>query len=305
MPSPRNALAAGALLVLLAAYPSAGPAYSDWAAPVNLGPIVNSASIDAGPAVSKDGLTLYFGSDRPGGFGGLDLWVTERSSLDAAWGPPANLGANVNSASLENVPALSRDEHWLFFNTNRDGGFGNNDIWASHREHTHDAFGWEPPVNLGAGINTEFQDQGAGYVANDEGGAPLLFFNSDRPGGPGLNDIYVSQLLPDGSFGTATLVPELSSPSNDQRPAVRFDGLEVIFFTNKALSLGSFDLWGATRQTVFDSWSAPTNLGGVVNSTGSDQNPYLGSDRKTLYFASNRTGGVGSTDLYVTARTRQ
>src|SRR3954467_9964908 len=102
MPSVRNTLSAGALLGSLAAYPSAGPAYSDWAAPVNLGPIVNSAFIDAGPAISRDGLTLYFGSDRPGGFGGLDLWVTERASLEAPWGAPVNLGAKVNSASLEN-----------------------------------------------------------------------------------------------------------------------------------------------------------------------------------------------------------
>jgi hypothetical protein len=52
-----------------------------------------------------------------------------------------NLGAVVNTGAIENVPALSRDELWLFFNSNRNGGFGGSDIWASYREHIHDDFG--------------------------------------------------------------------------------------------------------------------------------------------------------------------
>lgn len=305
MASPRIVIAAAVLLALLASDPPAAPEYSDWAAPVNLGSVVNSTFNDLGPAISKDGLSLYFGSDRPGGFGGIDIWVSQRASLDAPWGPPINLGGILNSADLENVPALSRDEHWLFFNSNRSGGFGGNDIWASYRQHTKDDFAWQAPVNLGGGVNTSFQEQGAGYFANDDGGAPLLFFNSDRPGGVGLTDVYVSRLLADGSFGVTSLVSELSSPGVDQRPSVRFDGLEVVFFSNRFGSFGNVDLWVATRQTVSDSWSTPANLGPVVNSTVSDQNPYLGADRRTLYFASNRVGGFGAVDLYVATRSRQ
>jgi hypothetical protein len=305
MASPRSVIAAAVLLALLASDQPASPEYSDWAAPVNLGSVINSAVNDVGPAISKDGLSLYFGSDRPGGFGGIDIWVSQRASLEAPWGPPINLGGIVNSADIDNVPALSRDEHWLFFNSNRSGGFGGNDIWVSYRQHTKDDFSWQVPVNLGGGVNTSFQDQGASYLENDDTGAPLLFFNSDRPGGVGPTDIYVSQLLADGSFGATSLVSELSSPSLDQRPSVRFDGLEVFFFSNRPGSFGNVDLWVATRQTVFDSWSTPANLGPVVNSTVSDQNPYIGADRRTLYFASNRVGGFGAVDLYVTTRNWQ
>jgi hypothetical protein len=301
----RNVLTAAVLLALLASYTMAQPKYSDWSAPLNLGAVVNSPFNDAGPAISKDGLTLYFGSDRPGGFGSFDIMVSKRDDPEAPWGSPTNLGAVVNSSAIENVPALSRDEHWLFFNSNRSGGFGGNDLWASYRQHTKDDFGWEPPVNLGANINTSFVDQGGGYFENDEAGTTLLFFNSDKPGGMGAADIYVSLLQRDGSFGPPSLVPELNSPAQDARPSVRFDGLEVVMFSNRLGSFGGFDLWAATRETVFDLWSTPVNLGPVVNTAGDDRQPYLGADRRTLYFSSDRAGGVGQLDLYECARTKQ
>jgi hypothetical protein len=214
--------------------------------------------------------------------------------------------AAINTAANDAVPSLSRDGHWLFFASNRPGGFGDNDIWASWREHTHDDFGWEPPFNLGVGINSAFFDAGASYFENDEGGAPFLFFTSNRPGGlggPGTFDIYVSQLWPVGSFGPATLVPELSSAASDQRPSVRFDGLEVFFFSNRPGSLGN-DLWVSTRKSLFDPWSIPDNLGPAVNSESNDQQPHIAADRQTLFFATDQPGGFGGLDLYVTTRTR-
>jgi len=78
-----------------------GP-FSDWSEPVNLGPVVNSASNDFDPGISKDGLSLYFTSDRPGGVNGANLipvtevWVAQREELDAPWGPPRNLGPQIN-----------------------------------------------------------------------------------------------------------------------------------------------------------------------------------------------------------------
>jgi len=69
----RNVLTAVAFVAVLASHPAAAPEYSDWSAPINLGAIVNSASNDQGPAISKDGLSLYFSSGRPGGFGGSDI----------------------------------------------------------------------------------------------------------------------------------------------------------------------------------------------------------------------------------------
>jgi WD40 repeat protein len=97
----------------------------------------------------------------------------------------------------------------------------------------------------------------------------------------------------------------LNSPSVDQRPSVRFDGLEMFFFSSRTGTLGFADLSVTVRSTVVDSWSPPVNLGPPINSTVNDLQPYIAADRRTLYFASNRAGSLGGLDLYVTTRVRQ
>ena len=84
-------------------------------------------------------------------------------------------------------------------------------------------------------------------------------------------------------------------------PKIRFDGLELVQFSNRAGSLGSFDLWASVRETVSDVWSVPANLA-IVNSAANELTPYLSSDRRLLFFASDRPGGLGAVDLYVTTR---
>jgi hypothetical protein len=192
----RVTLTAVALLALLASSPTAAPEFSDWSAPVNLGPVVNSSATDAAPAVSKKGSSLYFNSTRPGGVGGNDIYVSQWDGVAQTWGIPTNLGVVVNSAGIEASAALSRDEHWLFFHSSRSGGVGGLDVWVSYREHTHDDFGWQPPVNLGPGVNSAFDESMGGYFENDDTGAPQLFFGSNRPGGVGgLTSMSVSSCL--------------------------------------------------------------------------------------------------------------
>jgi hypothetical protein len=293
------------VIVLVTSQLIAAPDVSNWAAPTNLGTTINSPSDDFGAAVSKDGLSLYFASTRLGGFGGTDIWVSQRPGRDDEWGPPVNLGDVVNTDATEGPPALSRDGHWLFFNSDRPGGFGDQDVWVSWRPNKPDDFGWEPPLNLGSGVNSAFFDAGPSLLDSDEDEEDVarLYFTSNRPGGPGAFDIYVSDLGHNGVFGTATLVPELSSAAVEQRPSVRFDGLEVFFHSNRPGSAGN-DLWVSTRDDVRDGWSAPVNLGAAVNSTSADQQPYIAADRRTLFFASNRPGSLGRLDLYVTTRTK-
>jgi hypothetical protein len=103
---------------------------------VNLGPTINTSSSDNGPAFSKDGLSLYFGSSRPGGFGLMDIWVSQRDSVNDDCGAPVNLGPTINTASGDLLPALSRDGHWMFFTSTRPGGFAPTTSAAwSRRQH--------------------------------------------------------------------------------------------------------------------------------------------------------------------------
>jgi len=291
-------LAIASMLVALSSSMTAQPKYSDWLTPENLGFVVNSASNDTAPALSRDGRSLYFQSPRPGQFGESDIWVAQRTRVDWEWGAPVNL-AVINTGFAEIHPALSRDGHWLFFSSSRPGGSGGLDIWASYRHQVHDDFAWLPPMNLGPGVNTSSLEQDASFFENDAAGVWQLFFSR---GSMNAEDIYVSDLLPNGTFGPGVPIGELNTAASDRGLTIRFDGLEAIFMSNRPGTLGLTDLWASTRETVFDPWSPPENLGSPVNTAGLEQVPELGADRETLYFAANRPGGVGTLDLYVTRR---
>jgi len=103
---------------------------SDWSTSLNLGATVNSPSYyDHAPDISADGLCLFFSSDRPGGYGNRDLWVTRRAKENDPWREPVNLGPIVNSTAHETTPDISADSSVLYFCSDRSGGFGSLDLW--------------------------------------------------------------------------------------------------------------------------------------------------------------------------------
>src|SRR2546426_3975749 len=136
-----------ALALFAISNPVAGsPKFSGWSTPVNLGPAINSVLRENGPTISKDGLSLYFGSFRAGGFGGSDIWVSHRASVDDSWGPPVNLGPTINTAVLEAVPEVSRDRHRVVFHPGGGpGSLGGCGSWGSHRAEGHDGLAWGRP----------------------------------------------------------------------------------------------------------------------------------------------------------------
>ena len=277
-------------------------ANSEWSPPVNLGEAINTVANEQGPSLSGDGLSLYFGSDRAG-FGIFDLWVSHRDCLDCPWQPPANLETPVNTSASETGPSLSIDGHMLFFTSNRPGGPGGQDLYVSHRSNPNDDLGWEPPVALGADVNTTANEAGAEYVQSAEDGAANFYFN--RAPASGIADLYDAAVTRQGETrGPAVLIAELSDPAaTDQGASVRIDGREVFFFSTRAGSVGGADLWTSTRRSVHDPWSPPMNLGTPINSRASEQQPSLSGDGRTLLFASSRGGGAGGTDIWITTRT--
>jgi len=293
----------GMVLVVLIVLASLAAAhqFSDWSAPANLDAPVNTAASEQAAFISKDGLSLYFASNRTGGLGGTDIWVSRRASLDEPWGEPENLGAPINSASSEFAPSLTIDGHTLFFQSTRPGGFGGFDLYASRRHNKRDDFGWQPPVNLGGEINTSANEEHPAYFEDDETGITTLYFTSNRLG---ADDIYASTLQPDETFGPATVVEELSSPFVDRQPAIRRDGLEMFLASDRPGTYGLLDLWVSTRASTSHPWSAPVNLGPLVNSDFIDARPALSFEGTELYFQSTRPGGFGAQDLYLSTRSK-
>ena len=274
--------------------------YSAWSAPQNLGATINTTALEGCPFIAPDNLSLFFASDRTGGAGGVDIWVTTRASVNALWGTPVNLGTNINTSGTEFCPTLIAGGLTLYFVSDKPGGCGGNDIYVSQRLNNQGE--WGPALNLGCQFNSPQSDI-TPTLFTDNTGTTYLYISSTRPGGPGLMDIYVSTLQPNGAFGAPVLVEGLNSASNDQRPNIRVrDGLEFFFESDRPGTLGSTDLYVSTRAGNSAPWSTPENLGATVNSVSAEGRPSLSFDGRDLYFMSTRSGGFGSNDIFVVRR---
>jgi hypothetical protein len=278
--------------------------FGEWSPPVNVGPPLNTADNDNYAVLSRNQLTIYFTSDRPGGFGGDDLWFATRESVDSLWEEPQNMGAAINTDAADSLAVLSSNEHVMYFHSTREGGCGQGDIWMTRRRNKHS--NWEEPTNLGCVLNTPAVEIAPAFFKDPETEQATLFYGSDRPGGIGDFDVYASPLGEDGSVGPGMLVRELSSTGRDTRIFIRKDGLEAFVTTNRAGGQGRIDIWVSTRETLSEPWSVPTDIASPVNSEFDDGSPWLSRDGTTLYFFSTRPGGgYGKRDIWYTTRAKE
>jgi len=169
----------------------------DWGTPVSLGPVINSTAEEYGPTISGDGLSLYFSSDRAGGYGEADIWVTTRRTIDEPWGTPVNLGPTVNSSSDDFAPSITSDGMILIFSSVRPSMQSiyplwamRGDFWMTKRRTTSDT--WAVPINLEPIINTN--DVRDARISPD--GSTLFLGCFKRPGGYGGGDIWQAQIIP-------------------------------------------------------------------------------------------------------------
>ena len=276
--------------------------FSPWSTAVDAESVLgtsaelNTAVQDGCPIQSPDRMSLYMASTRPGGQGGIDIWVAHRDAKDAPWGAPENLPSPVNSAADDFCPTPIRGGGLFFVSRRVTPGVtcGMGDIYLTR---LNPGQGWETPEHLGCeadgGPNTALDEQGPSYVKT---GAPALYFSS----GP---DIYVSKRHGDGSFGPPRAVGELNSAGMDIQPNIRHDGREIVFASNRggASAFGGQDIWSATRKGPNDDWSTPENLGSAVNTSANETRPSLSWDGTTLYFG--RAPGLPVTsDIFVATR---
>ncbi|MFB0553338.1 MAG: hypothetical protein ACETWQ_08490 [Phycisphaerae bacterium] len=219
-----------------------------WEEPMNMGPTMNTPSNDAHPSISLDGLTLFFASNRPGGYGERDLWVTTRSATSEPWSEPVNLGPTVNSSSDEVGPSISADGLELFFQSGRSGGQGDWDIWVTTRTTTSDP--WTEPVNLGPGLNSPYLD-GVPDVSAD---GLILFFRSQKPGTYGSSDIWFSKraTVKDDWDMPVQPGPPVNTTASDSSPNVSADGSILYFHSTRAGGLGGYDLYRVPIIPIVD-----------------------------------------------------
>jgi hypothetical protein len=304
-------LAIGIATLSIAGAAAAGLSASAWTTAQKIDEIagnhsdLNTPQLDGCPIQSPDGLSLYVASNRPGGKGGLDIWIATRSSTTAPWGAPVNLGEPVNSAADDFCPTPV-GKAGLFFVSREalPGACGQGDIYYTHRT---GAAGWAAPERLlcaPEGPNSELDEQGPSWVdvSGKLRGKKLLYFSRSSATAVVPGEIYVSERQNGARFGPATAVAELNDAgANDIQPNVRADGLEVVFSSNRTGTLGAQDIWVATRITAAASWSAPVNVGREVNTGAAESRPSFSKDGKQLLFG-RAPGPEGSSDVYVTTR---
>jgi len=268
----------------------------------NLGPTINTEYFEGLFTFSADGLELYFSSDRPGGHGGIDMWVARRETIKSDWGTPINLGSLLNSVFQEGAMTISADGLELIFSSDRPGNHGGWDLWSSVRVNLSDP--WEAPINLGPIVNSKADDA---FPSISPDGLTLYF--SDwwdlrsvvRNGGYGQGDIWKTtrDTVLEPWSTPVNLGPTVNSSSPDDCPWVSPDGLFLLFCSDRSGGYGREEnIWMSKRATINDPWDGLLPIGPPVSSTDWESGAQFSPDGFTLYFLSTRPGGLGIWDIW-------
>ncbi len=225
--------------------------------------------------------------------------MTGAANADFTYGEATNLGPTVNSPASDYSARLSTDGLSLYFPSARSGGSGGRDIYVTTRATTSDP--WGTPVNLGPTVNSSADDYSLSISADDL----ALYFVSKRSGGSGAYDIWVTtRASKDAPWETPmNLGPTVNSAADDYSVGISTDGLTLYFTSNRGGGSGGYDVWVTTRPSTLDPWGTPVNLGPTVNSSSNEYTLGVSAGEQAIYVASDRPGGYGSLDIWITRRT--
>ena len=252
----------------------------------SLADAVNTESNDFAPIISADGNRLYFTSDRPGGKGGQDVWFSHKKG--SRWSKAINFKA-LNTEKDEGIDTFSQDGKTVYFTgTDRPGGLGKADIYVCRRANSD----WSKPQNPGAPLNSPDNDANASLSVDGR----KLFFVSDRPGGMGGYDIWISELGPEGKWGEPVNPGEnVNTDGWEGNVFIAPDGDTLYFSSNGHGGFGGTDVFKSIyREGV---WSKAENLGDTINTTGNETYFTLPGSGDLAYMAVSLAGGKGGADI--------
>ncbi len=265
--------------------------------PVNLGDSVNSSKNEYWPSLSLDGSRVIFtvldpvDPAKPIAFGNRqeDFYESVKHE-DGSWSRRRNLGRPLNTIQNEGAQTISADGRFMFFTAcNRPDGYGMCDLYFSRKRKGK----WTIPSNAGSPLNTTFSEKHPALSADGR----IIFFASDRPGGKGGLDIYMSS----GTEKRAWTVPvnlgdKINTPGNEQAPFIHPDGKTLYFTSDGHKNLGQSDIF-MSRSDEEGTWSDPVNLGFPINTHNNELGLIVNSSGDKAYFASDRHSGE-DLDLY-------
>lgn len=259
--------------------------------PVNMGPAINSEGYDFVNYLSADGTALYFTRRIPGRRQSDEDFYVSYLLGDTIWSKAMPMAPPINTPGDEGALCLSPDGQWLFFAAcNRPDGYGSCDIYRSVRQRD----GWSEPQNLGPEVNTPYWESQPGFSPDGR----TLYFVSNRPGGIGKSDIWITRLQDDGSWSLPQNAGDKINTAEDERsPFIHPDGVTLYFSSKGWPGLGEGDIF-MSRMDENGSWSIPENIGYPVNTAADEMNLVVDNAGKYAYISSAAKGGYGLQDIY-------
>ena len=261
----------------------------DSVAITNLGPSINSSQDDCFPYLANDESWMFY--TRMGRKRSIDENLMYSAVVGGTWSKGKTLGEVINSEVNEGMGKATRDERLMYFPAcNREDILGVCDIFMAAMENGK-ILDVEQLKGL---VNSENWDSQPSI--NCDGQA--LYFVSDRPGGLGGTDIWMSEKKEDGSWKAAfNLGPAINTPMDEEAPFIADDGVTLFFASNGHPGFGDQDIF-LSRKDEKGGWGKPQNLGQPINSSMRELSFFMNARGNKGYIASNREEGFGGLDIY-------
>ncbi|MEZ5040748.1 MAG: OmpA family protein [Saprospiraceae bacterium] len=243
--------------------------------PDNLGPNINTTGQEYLPAFTADGEYLVYTTRINGQ---EDFYYSRKVKGEWQLGQPLE---QLNTPMNEGAQSISADGRLLIFTACAGGGdVGGCDLYYSE----YKGSGWTRPEKIPGEVNSKYWESQPALSADGK----TLFFASDRPGGLGRRDIWMSKLQTNGQWGPPTnLGDSINTPDHDQCPFLHSDGQTLYFCSDGWPGMGGNDLY-FSRRTPDGKWGKPTNLGYPINTTANEGTLVVSLDGKTAYFATDK-----------------
>lgn len=253
--------------------------------PKNLGENINTANQEYFPYLTPDGKYLAFTRMQNNQ---EDVYIAEK--IDSGFTIATSFGKNINSYENEGAETMNAEGSILFFTScNKLDGFGSCDIYYSQKTNNN----WSDPKGIGKPINTAAWEAQPSFSSD----AKAMYFSSNRAGGFGGRDIWVSYLDENMKFGDPlNLGPNINTKFDDQCPFIHADNQTLYFTSNGWPGMGNADIFIARKTDT--GWTKAVNIGYPINTETDDNALTVSYDGKTAFLSSNRAGGLGGLDLY-------
>lgn len=259
----------------------------------NLGDSINSPYNEYAPVISADGSVLMYTSLRPltsnkKKIKNLErIWSSEINIANKSWHESKLLSENINipKRNTSNI-ALSNDPQKLILYIDEESATG--DIYESLLQGST----WSTAIKLPEPINSRYHESSASYSPD----LKTIYFVSDRPGGKGGRDIWLSEKNNNGKWDKAINLKNINSNEDEEAVFMYPDGKSLYFSSKRKGGFGAYDIY--KTENIKNEWSTPKNIGTPINTDGDDLFFVMEANAKVAYYASDQKGTLGEKDIF-------